>query len=460
MTSLVGQRITAYIGDLCQVSNSGTGIDGTLRAISSGTGTASALQVSTAGVKFTGTVAYGSSSVAFGGNFSTTGTFSSGGNFSTSSTVAITGALSIAGAFSTIGANSLAITTSAPTAITLPNSGTLSTLAGSETLTNKTITNPKITQINDANGNTSITNTATGSAVNYLNITNGATGSGISLAATGSDSAVNLALSQKGAARVDLGAASCTGIKLVSSQPILDANNNKLINFNAIGSAVNYLTIVNNSTTNAPQLASGGSDTNINLTLATQGTGTILLESANTTNPVTIYSGTGLQHLTQIITPNTSATRTLTLPDNNIDLTSVYFSYGLAATQSVGSASFTKVQLDTNLYDNKTYWDGTNFRFTPQKAGVYQISAGINFASAIDQGVFIIAIYKNGSVVYESSPSQSGASSQGASTSGLLTLNGSTDYIELFAYRSGAGSVNIGGNAASTFLTAVRICAI
>lgn len=55
-------------------------------------------------------------------------------------TITLGGNVTTAGAFSTAGAYSLTLTTTASTNVTLPTSGTLATLAGTETLTNKTIT--------------------------------------------------------------------------------------------------------------------------------------------------------------------------------------------------------------------------------------------------------------------------------------------------------------------------------
>jgi len=52
--------------------------------------------------------------------------------------------LTLAGAFITSGANSLTLTTTGATNVTLPTTGTLATLAGSETLSNKTLTAPII----------------------------------------------------------------------------------------------------------------------------------------------------------------------------------------------------------------------------------------------------------------------------------------------------------------------------
>jgi hypothetical protein len=54
-------------------------------------------------------------------------------------TITVGGNLTTAAAFTTSGANALTLTTTGATNVTLPTTGTLATLAGSETLTNKTI---------------------------------------------------------------------------------------------------------------------------------------------------------------------------------------------------------------------------------------------------------------------------------------------------------------------------------
>jgi hypothetical protein len=78
-------------------------------------------------------------------------------------------------------------------------SGTVVTLDAVQTLTNKTLTSPKIgTQILDTNGNELLKITVAGSAVNELTIANSATSNPPSLSATGDDTNIDIALIPKG----------------------------------------------------------------------------------------------------------------------------------------------------------------------------------------------------------------------------------------------------------------------
>ena len=77
------------------------------------------------------------------------------------------------------------------------------TLTGTETLTNKTLTSPKIgTSILDTNGNELFLLTATSSAVNQLTYANAATGNAPSFTASGGDSNININLVPKGTGQV------------------------------------------------------------------------------------------------------------------------------------------------------------------------------------------------------------------------------------------------------------------
>ena len=73
------------------------------------------------------------------------------------------------------------------------------TLTGTQTLTNKTLTSPKVgTSILDTNGNELALLTATGSAVNEITLANGATGNNPTITASGGDTNIGIALQTKG----------------------------------------------------------------------------------------------------------------------------------------------------------------------------------------------------------------------------------------------------------------------
>jgi hypothetical protein len=146
--------------------------------------------------------------------------------------------------------------------------------------------------------------------------------------------------------------------------------------------------------------------------------------------------------------PAVSGSTTLTLPaatgtvmvSGNMPAFSAYGS----GVQSIANATATKIQFNTKLYDTNTVFDTTNYRFTPNVAGYYQINCSVYYAaSAIGQGG--LYFYKNGSqfTIGNSLPLYSGASVN-LFSSALIYLNGSTDYVEIYAYQSSGGSLNVG----------------
>ena len=92
------------------------------------------------------------------------------------------------------------------------------TLAGTQTLTNKTLTSPKIgTSILDTNGLQLALLTATGSAVNEFTIANAASGAGPILSATGDETNVDINLNPKGSGVLKSGAAA---VKIAGTETI------------------------------------------------------------------------------------------------------------------------------------------------------------------------------------------------------------------------------------------------
>lgn len=116
----------------------------------------------------------------------------------------------------------------------------------------------------------------------------------------------------------------------------------------------------------------------------------------------------------------------------------VFMAYRDTSTQSVTSGTNTKVQLNALEYDTNSWFDATtNYRYTPQIAGYYQFNALIYFSgTGLTNGV--ARIYKNGNVTIDGHfLSTTSASFIYAMACGVIYLNGTTDYVELFGYVSG-----------------------
>lgn len=125
-------------------------------------------------------------------------------------TITLAGNLSIAGNLTTAGSNPLTLITTAATNVTLPLTGTLATLAGTETFTNKTITSPIINQITTDGTEEVLIFADAGAAVNEFTITNATTGNAPQLSATGDNTNIGIDLLTKGTGVFSFRASSAT----------------------------------------------------------------------------------------------------------------------------------------------------------------------------------------------------------------------------------------------------------
>lgn len=134
-----------------------------------------------------------------------------------------------------------------------------------------------------------------------------------------------------------------------------------------------------------------------------------------------------------------------------------------SGTQALASGAAAKVQLNAETFDTNSNFDSTtNFRFTPTVAGKYQINAGLTivFSTGDTTTDWAIYIYKNGSVYAQIELHNILASTTNAlSISDIVDMNGSTDFIEMFAAQVSGGSRNISGATNLTWMSGVRVSA-
>lgn len=121
------------------------------------------------------------------------------------------------------------------------------------------------------------------------------------------------------------------------------------------------------------------------------------------------------------------------------------FSAYQSSSQTLSSATWTKIQLQTEEFDTASCFDNTtNYRFTPNVAGYYQVSGCFEVNSSAT--TMQLTVYKNGSAFKKYQVSNS-ATVVTVSGSALIYLNGSTDYVELYGWIGSGQLLNAASSA-------------
>lgn len=184
-------------------------------------------------------------------------------------------------------------------------------------------------------------------------------------------------------------------------------------------------------------------------------TGTVALGANDLTAETVVAMASDL---VAIYDASATAYRKMTI-DNLIGGVRPMFYANRNSAQSLTSGAWAKVNLDSEIIDtNSNYDNATNYRFTPTVAGYYIFSGVVHFASSVvDTTNIAVALRKNGSAIGQAYAHVSVAKQISHSISMTIYLNGSTDYVELWALQDSGGSVNIGNNGENTFFTGMRI---
>ena len=109
--------------------------------------------------------------------------------------------------------------------------------------------------------------------------------------------------------------------------------------------------------------------------------------------------------------------------------------YRSGSNQSLTTSTDTKIQFNSETFDTANCFDSTtNYRFTPNVAGYYQVNSTITVNNISSR--YIGTLYKNGSKDQEFFDTTGNAQRQ-ITGSTITYLNGTTDYIEMFVYVTG-----------------------
>ena len=114
----------------------------------------------------------------------------------------------------------------------------------------------------------------------------------------------------------------------------------------------------------------------------------------------------------------------------------------LSSSQSVSSGTWTKININTKIYDTASGYDNSsNYRWTPGVAGKYIIYGQAGFDSMSDQKYMYVTIQKNGNQLWTDGSAINHATDSSVSlgiaarTTWSVEL-GASDYIEMYAYHN------------------------
>ena len=137
------------------------------------------------------------------------------------------------------------------------------------------------------------------------------------------------------------------------------------------------------------------------------------------------------------------------------------FSAYPSATGSIANITPTKVACNTEDFDTNSNFDSTtNYRFTPTVAGYYHISGSVGvYGFSAGSGQVVSYLYKNGSNYAQGAriPITGTSYEPQCPISIVMYLNGSTDYVELWAYQSSGGSATIDNGRLYTYFTGAMV---
>lgn len=151
---------------------------------------------------------------------------------------------------------------------------------------------------------------------------------------------------------------------------------------------------------------------------------------------------------TSQITLKSGATLT-NFPDN----TPAFFAKQ-GSSQTISSLTWTKMDIDTEIFDSDSTFDTATNRFTPAVAGKYFIYGQVNINGGSTNTLVQIAIYKNGSEAYMCVDRYPNGNDIAVNIQVALDLS-ATDYVEAYARQSQGVDANVLSN--SSFFGAYRI---
>lgn len=120
------------------------------------------------------------------------------------------------------------------------------------------------------------------------------------------------------------------------------------------------------------------------------------------------------------------------------------FSAYQSSAQTITQGVFTKLQIGVEEFDTGGCYDTSTYRFTPSIAGYYHINGAYQSAGVpTSAGETYVTIFKNGGRFKDARQQTPSGSSWNANVSSIVYFNGTTDYVEMYVYLTGASTMGV-----------------
>ncbi|EGJ51826.1 phage tail protein [Desulfocurvibacter africanus] len=135
------------------------------------------------------------------------------------------------------------------------------------------------------------------------------------------------------------------------------------------------------------------------------------------------------------------------------------FSAVKSETQTFASNVSTKITFPVKEYDTGNWYDAANSRFQPNVPGLYKITAAVRIdaTNVVAANALIVTVHKNGDahkINFNRAVTSNVTSTEVVAD---VQLNGTTDYIEIYAIVEGSGNKLIPATSSVTFFQGVRL---
>ena len=131
----------------------------------------------------------------------------------------------------------------------------------------------------------------------------------------------------------------------------------------------------------------------------------------------------------------------------------------ISSAHNLSNAIFTKLQFNTIMYDNTSTFDTTNYRWIPQIAGYYLINTNLHFQGlkAAASQVYCVISKNAANEAFGSIIETSQDSSLSTPCTAIVYMNGTTDYLELYAWHNSGVTITMNADKNLTYFSGYLI---